>query len=94
MIVTNYFKAGREIVPFEESSTGAIRLAYTMAASLARRLRAPVSVCYPVPFRGQWADVPAILNREPPPEREPRQWTPPAVAATAHVNTFCEGWCE
>lgn len=84
MIATNYFKAGRAIVPFEESSTGAIRLAYTMAASLARRLRAPVAVCYPVPLRGQWSDVPAVLARDGAALVKPLAWAPKAG----------EGWCE
>lgn len=84
MSATNYFKAGRAIVPFEESSTGAIRLAYTMAASLARRLRAPVAVCYPVPLRGQWSDVPAVLDRSGVAFAKPLAWAPRAG----------EGWCE
>ena len=52
--------------------------------SLARRLRAPVAVCYPVPFRGQWSDVPAVLDRSGVAFAKPLTWAPRAG----------EGWCE
>ncbi len=52
--------------------------------SLARRLRAPVAVCYPVPLRGQWSDVPAVLARDGAALVKPLAWAPKAG----------EGWCE
>lgn len=52
--------------------------------SLARRLRAPVAVCYPVPLRGQWSDVPAVLDRSGVAFAKPLAWAPRAG----------EGWCE
>jgi len=64
MTPTNYFKAGRAIVPFEESTASAVRLAFTIAESLARRHRAQVAVCYPVVHPGRWSEVPAVLSRD------------------------------
>jgi hypothetical protein len=61
MTPTNYLKAGRAIVPFEESTASAVRLAFTIAESLARRHRAQVAVCYPVVHPGRWSEVPAVV---------------------------------
>lgn len=64
MSATNYFKAGGEIIPFEESRASSVKLAFTIAKSLARRRRARVAVCYPVAHPGEWSDVPTVLVRE------------------------------
>lgn len=64
MFATNYFKAGREIVPFEELTPSSVDLAFSIARSLARRRRVHVAVCYPVVHPGKWSDVPAVLSRE------------------------------